>query len=113
MPQGRHTSLTVRLTPEDRHTLEAWQRSTTIAVGRARRARILLLLAEGRTITEVANTVGMSRNFVYKWAARFRAQGVEGLRDLPRRGACPRVEPGASSGHGSSRNATRGGGDDG
>ena len=105
MPQGRHTSLTVTLSPEERHTLETWHRATTIPVGRARRARILLLLAEGVPITRIAATVGISRRFVYKWAARFAAQGVEGLRDLPRRGACP--------GHGSSRDATKGGDDDG
>ena len=90
MPQGRHTRLTVRLTPDDRATLEAWHRATTIAMGRARRARILLLLADGRSITEIADTVGISRRFVYKWAARFLAQGVEGLRDLPMRGDATR-----------------------
>jgi Winged helix-turn helix len=86
MPQGRHTSLTVCLTPDERRTLTAWQRSSTISMGRARRARILLLLAEGRSITQIADTVGISRRFVYKWAARFRAQGVGGLADLPRPG---------------------------
>ena len=99
MPQGRHTRLTVHLTPEERRTLEAWHRATTIPVGRARRARILLLLAEGRSITEIADTVGISRRFVYKWAQRFAAQGVDGLRDLPRPGPwCPRARPGMARG---------------
>ena len=90
MPQGRPTRLPVRLTPEDRRTLEAWHRSTTIPVGRARRARSILLLADGLPITRVAATVGISRRFVYKWAQRFLAQGVAGLADRPRRGALAR-----------------------
>ena len=82
--QGRHTALQIALTPEERWTLEAWQRSTTIAVGPARRARIILLLADGVSLTQIAASVGISRRFVYKWVARFQAQGVDGLVDLPR-----------------------------
>ena len=81
---GQQTRVTIALTPDERQTLLAWLRATTIPMGRARRARILLLLAEGRSITAIAATVGISRRFVYKWAARFQAQGVAGLRDLPR-----------------------------
>lgn len=84
MPHGRHTSLTVRLTPQERQTLEAWQRSTTLPVGRARRGRILLLLAAGTPITQIAHAVGISRRFVYKWARRFQALGLRGLADRPK-----------------------------
>jgi transposase len=42
------------------------------------------------TISDIAETVGISRRFVYKWVQRFRAQGVEGLRDKPGRGSRPR-----------------------
>lgn len=86
MPKGRPTRLTVTLTETDRLTLEHWQRATTLPVGRARRARILLLLAEGWSITQIAATVGISRRFVYKWVARFQAQGVGGLVDRTRPG---------------------------
>ena len=64
MTRGRMTALTVRLTPADRQTLQAWQRTPTIAAGRARRGRMILLLAEGRSISAVAATVGISRRFV-------------------------------------------------
>ena len=87
MARGRTTTLTVRLTPADRQTLQAWQRSTTIAAGRARRGRILLLVSEGKSIAEIARMVGITRRFVYKWVQRFRAAGVEGLTDLQGRGA--------------------------
>ena len=86
MARGRTTSLTICLTPAERRTLLAWQRATTISAGRARRGRILLLVADGRSISDVAATVGISRRFVYKWVQRFLADGVEGLADKPGRG---------------------------
>ena len=87
MARGRITTLTIRLTPAERRTLLAWQRATTISAGRARRGRIILLLADGVPITAIATTVGISRRFVYKWVQRFLKQGVEGLTDKPGRGA--------------------------
>ena len=86
MARGRRTSLTIRLTPAERLTLLAWQRATTISAGLARRARILLLLADGVTITDIAAMVGMSRRHVYKWIQRFLHEGLQGLADKPGRG---------------------------
>src|SRR5215467_8851193 len=86
MARGRKTALTVRLTPAQRQTLLAWQRATTISAGRARRGRILLLVAEGMPITDIATTVGISRRFIYKWVQRFLARGLAGLADQPRPG---------------------------
>src|SRR5215813_8103225 len=86
MARGRTTSLTIRLTPAERQTLLAWQRATTISAGRARRGRIILLMADGVPITDIASTVGISRRFVYKWAQRFLEKGIEGLADKPGRG---------------------------
>jgi transposase len=87
MARGRKTSLTIRLTPSERKTLQAWQRATTIAAGRARRGRIILLVADGMSIAGVAATVGISRRFVYKWVQRFLEKGLEGLADKPGRGS--------------------------
>ena len=64
MPRGWKTSLTIQLTADDRQTLLAWQRSTTIRAGRARRGRIILLIADGVPISQIAETVGISRRFV-------------------------------------------------
>jgi CRP-like cAMP-binding protein len=95
MARGRTTSLTMHLTPVERRTLLVWQRATTISAGRARRGRIILLLAVGVPITDIAATVGISRRFVYKWVQQFLEQGVEGLADKP--GRCshrvPRQQP--------------------
>jgi len=93
MARGRKTSLIIRLTPVQRRTLLAWQRATTISAGCARRSRIILLVADGVPISDVATTVGISRRFVYKWVQRFQEQGVEGLTDIPRPGSSHRVPP--------------------
>ena len=85
MSRGRKTSFTIRLTPAQRLTLLVWRRATTIPVGQARRARLLLLLADGMTITAAAATAGVSRRCVYKWIQRFLQQGLEGLQDKRRR----------------------------
>ena len=86
MPRGRKTALRIRLTPAERRTLMAWQRATSISAGRARRGRIILLVAEGMPITEIAKAVGMSRRFIYKWVQRFHQAGLAGLADHPGRG---------------------------
>ena len=85
MPRGRTTALTIRLTAEERETLTAWQRSTTIPAGYARRSRIILLLADGVPIVHIATRVGMSRRFVYIWVRRFQQERIAGLSDKRRR----------------------------
>ena len=92
MARGRKTSLKICLTPAERQTLLAWQRATTISAGRARRGRIILLVADRVPISDVAATVGISRRFVYKWVQRFLEKGLEGLANKPGRGS-QRVPP--------------------
>lgn len=93
MPRGRKTSLTIHLTPAQRQTLLALQRSTSVPAGVARRSRIILLLADRVTITDIATKVGMSRRKVYTWIQRFVQEGVEGLTDrtVGRRWSEPRL----------------------
>ena len=86
MAHRRKPALTMHLTAEDRQTLLAWQRSTTIRAERARRGRIILLLADRVPISHIADTVGISRRFVSKWVTRFLHDGLEGLADKPGRG---------------------------
>ena len=91
MARGRKTSFTIRLTLAERRTLQAWQQATTIPAGHARRARLLVLLADGMTITEASATVGLSRRHAYKWIQRFVQEGLAGLHDKTRYN--PRTEP--------------------
>jgi CRP-like cAMP-binding protein len=86
MARGRKTTFFIQLTPADRATLRAWQRARSIPAGMARRGRIILLRAEGVSITDITRQVGMSRRFVYKWLQRFVHEGLAGLADKPGRG---------------------------
>ena len=87
MPRGRKTALTIRLTLAERYALLRWQRSPTLSAGLVRRGRIILLVSEGKSISEIVRMVGISRRFVYKWVQRFLAEGLEGLVDKPGRGS--------------------------
>jgi transposase len=68
----------------ERLTLLLWQRSTTISAAVARRGRMVLLLADGMTITDSAAAVRVSRRFIYRWVHRFVQDGVAGLEEKPR-----------------------------
>jgi hypothetical protein len=87
MARGRKSSLRIVLSREERQTLEHWQRSTTMAAGLVRRGRIILLLADGYSHTQVARLLPVQRTVVRKWARRFLAQRLAGLTDAPGRGA--------------------------
>ena len=86
MARGRKTQIDITLTPEQHRVLESWQRSTLISAGKARRGRLILLLAQKVPVSHVALRVGIGRRKVYKWAERFQEQGLEGLSDKPGRG---------------------------
>ena len=91
--RGRKSSLTIALAPADRAEIERWQRSTVGPAGLARRGRILLLLDRGLTLKDTAERCGLSVRHVRKWAERFRAHGLVGLRDKPRPGRKPVFSP--------------------
>jgi len=76
----------VRLTPEDRAVLEARCRAATTAQRDVRRARIILLAAEGASTRSISRTVGVEETVVSTWRNRFADQGLEGLKDRPRSG---------------------------
>ncbi|MCA1694418.1 MAG: helix-turn-helix domain-containing protein [Actinobacteria bacterium] len=97
--RGRKSCLTIALAAEDRAEVEHWQRTTTLSAGLARRGRILLLLEMGETLKEAARLSGISVRHVRKWAERFRAHGLAGLRDKPRPGRKPVFSPRGRAAH--------------
>jgi hypothetical protein len=103
MAQGRKTRVVVHLTPQQRQTLTAWQRSTTIRAGLAKRGRIILRLADGAAISQIARTVGIRRRFIYKWAERCRTYGVPGWSDTAGRGRRPFCSTGCRDASGPDR----------
>src|SRR5258708_29569459 len=69
----------VRLTPEDRQVLEARARSRSGRADEARRARVVLMLADGETYDGIQEAVGCGRAYVSRWRGRFLEQGVAGM----------------------------------
>jgi transposase len=80
----------VVLTDDERQVLGGWSRRRKTAQALAVWSRIVLRCAEGGTIGAVAAELGVSRDMVSKWRARFLAGRLEGLSDEPRPGR-PRV----------------------
>ena len=76
----------------DLEVLESWLRATTVPAGLARRARIVLLAAQGVANSRIAQAVGVSVPTVVSWRRRYQAGGVRGLEDAPRSGR-PRQVP--------------------
>jgi putative transposase len=77
----------VILTPEIREELEARRRSRSLPAGLVRRARIILMAADGINNQMIGTEVGLSGAMVGMWRRRFLAQGLAGLYDEPRPGA--------------------------
>ena len=74
------------LTGDERRTLERWVKRRSTAQGLALRARIVLACAQGSSNIAVAARLGVSRNTVGKWRARFLSDRLDGLPDEPRPG---------------------------
>ena len=70
----------------DRAVLEAWVRAGTVEARMAKRARIVLLAAEGMTNRDIAELVDLHYNQVGMWRARYGEFGLAGLEDEERRG---------------------------
>ncbi|MBA2446398.1 MAG: helix-turn-helix domain-containing protein [Chloroflexi bacterium] len=83
---GPRSGRVVEMTGAARAALEALARRTTVAVGVARRARIVVLAAEGVPLDRIARQVGVDRNVVRTWVDRYRAGGHGALQDRPRSG---------------------------
>jgi len=68
--------------------------------GGLRRARAMLLLADGERFAHVAEQVGLAERHVRTWALRFRERGVAGLHDAARPGRRPSFPPGGGAARG-------------
>ncbi len=89
---GPRSPRAVVLPPDTQAALVHLTRSPSVPAGVARRARIVLLAADGVPLDRIAREVGVRRNVVRTWVDRYRADGLDGLRDRPRPGR-PRTFP--------------------
>lgn len=76
----------VQLSTTDREQLQHWVAQEKISVKLFRRAKALLLLAQGQTLHQAATTVAVDYNAVAKWRDRYNREGLAGLNDKPRAG---------------------------
>src|SRR5437870_9934268 len=79
----------VRLKPKVRKVLEARCRAPSTPQRDVKRARIVLLAAEGRSTRSIAKEVGVQPRIVSNWRRRFAEHGLGGLKERPRAGKKP------------------------
>src|ERR1700691_651549 len=71
--------IVVKVTPADRCQLEAIVADRGAAQKHVWRANIILPAADGRGTAEIMRRSGKSKPVVWRWQARFMAEGVDGL----------------------------------
>lgn len=83
---GRIAAVSIDLSDAERAEIEGLSRRRKTAQGLARRARIVLLAAEGLLNKDIARHLGTDPNTVSKWRRRFAERRCDGLYDEPRPG---------------------------
>ena len=90
----RHMALT--LTVDERTELERRARSRKIRAEDARRAHVILMLANGASFTAIAAALGCYPGYINRWRRRFETERVPGLqakyRGQPARVRTPAME---------------------
>src|SRR5665213_1309224 len=76
----------LKLRRGDRAELEARVRSNTIEARAAKRARMILLMADGESNRTIGSAVGLHYNQVGRWRTRYEEFGLAGLEDEERPG---------------------------
>src|SRR6202011_5313427 len=69
----------LRLTAAEREALESRERSRRLRADDVRRARLILMLAEGLSYMEIQTTLGCNSGYVSRWKKRFEAGRLAGL----------------------------------
>jgi Winged helix-turn helix len=87
------TPIRIELTPDERSELERIGRAQALAHREVLRAKIVLMLADGRSISSIARDLGQQRRIVCKWGKRFLEKRLRGLDDLPGRGRAASFSP--------------------
>jgi len=81
------------ISPTQTQELKGFIARPTTPQRMVKRAQIVLYRAEGKSQTETATKLDISRVSVAQWESRFRAHGIEGLNEARRSGRKPTLEP--------------------
>jgi transposase len=76
----------------DQQRLADLARLPSVPSGLAKRARMVLLAADGMPNAAIARTVGVSRPTVISWRDRYQQGGIKGLEDEPRSGRPAQID---------------------
>jgi hypothetical protein len=93
----------VVLTVDEREELERRARRQVAPHREVLRAKIILALAAGRTLSAIAQELGTERYVVRKWGRRFASRRIAGLEDKTRSGRPARFSPLREYGAGEAR----------
>ena len=69
----------VRLAPHERKELRKRVRTRTLRADDVRRARLILMLADGQSYTAIQQALGCNPSFITRWKERFVAERLAGL----------------------------------
>ena len=70
---------TMKLTPEVERELRSRVRSQALRADDVRRARLILLLAEGQSFSAIRQALRCNRSYISRWKNRFVTEGLSGL----------------------------------
>lgn len=79
--------MALTLTSDERVELQRRVRSLKIRAEDARRARVILMLADGESYSTIEATIPCYRDYINRWRRRFLADRLDGLRPRYRGGA--------------------------
>ena len=67
------------MTPSERTELKDRMRSRTLPAEDVRRARLMLLLAQGKSYLAIRQVLGCNPNYISRWKGRFEAERLAGM----------------------------------
>ncbi|MFC4942380.1 helix-turn-helix domain-containing protein [Pseudonocardia sp. GCM10023141] len=94
-PHLVHSRSPLPVSSGDADLLQSWRDDPAAGAALARRAHIVLLCSAGMGPSAVARELGCSTRTVTTWRERYRAEGLDGLRDAPRSGRPATVDAAA------------------
>jgi len=83
----------ITITQDQLNELLIMSRSQKLERRYVERATVILLSHKAKTLDEIILETGLSRRAVNKWRNRFRATGIDGLKDAARPGKKPTISP--------------------
>ncbi len=83
----------IQLTIDEKELLLTMSRSRKLEKRYVERAEIILFSEQGLPLDEIVKRTGLSKPVVNKWRQRFRAHGIDGLKDAHRSGKPKTITP--------------------